>query len=109
MKHSEILQLALDNHLSQASLDSYSPGKTYMICYAIKLATDGHAEETIENAKEIMEYIEDCLYPQCTVTSWLLNNKEINISEDQLTREQTQQYRKRWMLHLIQEYKQQGK
>lgn len=109
MKHSEILQLALDKHLAPTKLDSHSPGKTYMICYAIKLATDGHAEETIEKAKEITEHIEDCLYPQCTVTSWLLNNKEINISEDQLTHDQLQQYRKRWMLHLIEEYKKQGK
>ena len=109
MKHSEILQLALDKHLAKTVLDTYSPKETYFICYAIKFATDGHAEETVEKGKEIIKHIEDCLHPRCTVSPWLLNNKDIDISEDQLTREQLQLYRKRWMLHLIEEYKKQGK
>ena len=109
MKHSEILQLALDKHLALTKLDSYSPEKVYYICHAIKLATDGQSEETIKNANEIKAHIENCLFPYYSVVTWLSSNKNVNIPEEQLTHDQIQQYRKRWMLHLIEEYKQQGK
>ena len=105
MKHSEILQLALDKHLAHTKLDSYSPEKVYYICYAITLATDGQSEETIKNANEIKAHIENCLFPYYSIVTWLSSN----IPEEQLTHDQIQQYRKRWMLHLIEEYKQQGK
>ena len=109
MKHSEILQLALDKHLALTELDSYSPEKTYYICHAIKLPTAGQSEETIRNTSEIKAHIENCLFPHYSVATWLLSNKDINIPVEQLTQDQIQQYRKRWMLHLIEEYKQQGK
>ena len=109
MKHSEILKLALDKHLALTKLDSYSPEKTYHICYAITLAADGQSEETIRNAYEIKAHIENCLSPKCSVTNWLVHNKDLNIPEEQLTHDQIQQYRKRWVLHLIEEYKKQGK
>ena len=109
MKHSEILQLALDKHLAESELSSYSPEKAYYICYAIKLATDGQSEETVRNASEIKAHIENCLFPYYSVVTWLSSNKKINIPAEQLTHDQIQQYRKRWMLHLIEEYKKQGK
>ena len=109
MKHSEILQLALDKHLAPTKLYSYSPEKTYLICYAIKLATDGQSEETVRNASEIKAHIENCLFPYYSVATWLSSNKKINIPRKHLTHDQLQQYRKRWMLHLIEEYKKQGK
>ena len=109
MKHSEILQRALDKHLAPTKLYSYSPEKTYLICYAIELATDEQSEETVRNASEIKAHIANCLFPYYSVATWLSSNKNINIPAEQLTHDQLQQYRKRWMLHLIEEYKQQGK
>ena len=51
----------------------------------------------------------NCLHPTATVTYWLMHNNYVWIIPDKLEREQIQLYRKRWVLHLIEEYKKQGK
>ena len=109
MKHSEILQLALDKHLALTESELDLDGKSRRICVALNLAATGQSEETIRNAYEIKAHIENCLYPYYSVISWLSSNKDINISEKHLTHDQVQLYRKRWVLHLIEEYKKQGK
>lgn len=107
MKHSEILQLALDKHLAETESDSHT--KSFHICRAVSIAVTGQSGETIKNKEEIVDHILNCLYPNYTVPAWLGDNKHINISQVTLKREQIQLYRKRWMLHLIEEYKKQGK
>ena len=107
MKHSEILQIALDKHLVQSESDT--EGRTRYICFALKQAVDGLPEQAIANKDEIVKHIMNCLHPTATVTYWLMQNNYVWIIPDELEREQIQLYRKRWMLHLIEEYKKQGK
>ena len=107
MKHSEILQIALDKYLVQSESDT--EGRTRYICFALKHAVDGLPEQAVANKNEIKAHIEKCLYPHSSVTYWLIQNNYVWIIPDKLEREQIQLYRKRWMLHLIEEYKKQGK
>ena len=109
MKHSEILQLALDKYLAETESDSPLCGKSLYICGALSIAVAGQSEEIIATKEEIKIHIQKCLHPYYSVTLWLINNKDINISRDSLDPEQIQLYRKRWVLHLIEEYKKQGK
>lgn len=106
MKHSEILQLALDKHLAQSV--SGTERKTRYICFALKQAVDGLPEQAIANKDEIVKHIMNCLHPTATVTGWLTLNNYVRFYPDEFDREQIQLYRKRWMLHLIEEYKKQG-
>ena len=107
MKHSEILQLALDKYLAQT--DAEAGKKTRYICYALSRAVSGQSEEAGTNEREIAKYITKCLSPHGTVTDWLIHNNYIKPYLDKFQEEQTQLYRKRWVLHLIEEYKKQGK
>lgn len=107
MKHSEILQLALDKYLAQSVYDP--AGKTRHICFALKQAVDGLPEQAIANKDEIVKHIMNCLHPTASVTYWLIQNNYVWIIPNELEREQIQLYRKRWVLHLIEEYKKQGK
>ena len=107
MKHSEILQIALDKYLVQSESDT--EGKTRYICFALSRAVDELPWQAIVNKDEIVEHIMNCLHPASTVTDWLMLNNYVWIIPDKLEREQIQLYRKRWMLHLIEEYKKQGK
>lgn len=107
MKHSEILQLALDKHLAQPEFKVR--GRTKYICFALSRVISGQSEEAIRNKNEITGYIRKCLYPYGTVTNWLMRNNYIKSCPDKFQYEQIQLYRKRWMLHLIEEYKKQGR
>ena len=107
MKHSEILQIALDKHLVQSESDT--EGRTRYICFALKQAVDGLPEQAIANKDEIVKHIMNCLHPTATVTYWLIHNSYVGFRPNEFDRDQIQLYRKRWMLHLIEEYKQQGK
>ena len=107
MKHSEILQLALDKHLAQTISDTEV--KPRYICTALAQAVNGLPYQAIANKDEIVDHIKKCLYPTLTVTNWLLYNNYIEPYTNELHQEQIQLYRKRWMLHLIKEYKKQGK
>ena len=107
MKHSEILQLALDKYLVQSESDT--EGRTRYICFALKQAVDGLPEQAIANKDEIVKHIMNCLRPVGTVTDWLIHNSYVWFLPNEFDRDQIQLYRKRWMLHLIEEYKKQGK
>ena len=107
MKHSEILQIALDKHLTQP--DSDTEGRTRYICFALEQAVDELPWQANANKDEIVKHIMKCLHPTPSVTYWLIQNNYVWIIPDELEREQIQLYRKRWVLHLIEEYKKQGK
>lgn len=107
MKHSEILQLALDKYLAQSVSDT--EGRTRHICFALKQAVDGLPEQAVANKNEIVKHIMKCLHPAATVTYWLIHNNYVGFYPDEFDRDQIQLYRNRWTLHLIEEYKQQGK
>ena len=107
MKHSEILQLALDKHLAESASDIGI--KTQFICFALAQAVAGLPYQAIANKDEIIEHIVKSMHPAVTVTSWLILNNYINGVPNEIQQDQIQLYRKRWMLHLIEEYKQQGK
>ena len=106
MKHSEILQIALDKYLVQSVSDP--EGKTRHICFALNQAVDGLPEQAIANKDEIVKHIMKCLHPAGTVTDWLMQNNYVGFYPDEFDRDQIQLWRKLWMLHLIQEYKKQG-
>ena len=55
MKHSEILQLALDKHLVQSESDT--EGKTRHICFALNHAVAELPEQAIANKDEIIKHI----------------------------------------------------
>ena len=107
MKHSKILQLALDKHLAQT--DDEAKDKTRHICFAINQTVDGRSYETISKGIEIIDHIMECLHPAAIVTNWLMDNSYIGLHPTEFELDQIQLYRKRWMLHLIEEYKKQGK
>ena len=106
MKHSEILQLALDKHLAQANAEAGK--KTRYICFALSRAVDELPYQAIANKAEIVKHITKCVYPAVTVTNWLILNNYIGHHPNEFERDQIQLYRKRWVLHLIEEYKKQG-
>ena len=107
MKHSEILQLALDKYLVQSVSDT--EGRTRHICFALIRAVDGLPWQADANKDEIVKHIMKCLHPAGTVTDWLMLNNYVGFHPNEFDRDQIQLYRKRWMLHLIEEYKKQGK
>ena len=107
MKRSKILQLALDKHLVQSESDI--KGRTRHICYALSRAVDGLPWRANANKDEIIKHIMKCLHPASTVTDWLIHNNYVGFHPNEFDREQIQLYRKRWMLHLIEEYQKQGK
>ena len=106
MKHSEILQIALDKHLAQT--DAEAREKTVYICFALDRAANELPDQAIANKEEIIKHITKCIYPAFTVTNWLMLNNYIGRHPNEFEREQIQLYRKRWMLHLVEEYKKQG-
>lgn len=106
MKHSEILQLALDEYLAQSAAEEKE--KTEYICYAVSRAVDELPAEANTNKEELIEHIMNCLHPTATVTDWLMLNNYVGLYPDEFDRDQIQLYRKLWMLHLIEEYKAQG-
>ena len=107
MKHSELLEIALDKHLAQPASDTGV--KTRFICLALARVVNELPFQAIANKNEIVDYIKTSLYPAHTVTHWLMLNNYIRGHPNEFEREQVQLYRKRWMLHLIEEYKKQGK
>ena len=107
MKHSEILQLALDKHLDQPG--AVVKDKIAYICLALNRAIYRHPYQAFKNKEEIVDYVMECLHPATTVTGWLMHNNYIKNPPNKFEQDQVQLYRKRWMLHLIEEYKKQGK
>lgn len=107
MKHSKILQIALDKHLVQSESDI--EGRTRHICFALSLAVDELPWQAEVNKDEIVKHIMNCLHPASTVTDWLVRNNYVGFHPNEFDIDQIQLYRKRWMLHLIKEYKKQGK
>ena len=107
MKHSEILQIALDRYLAQPTSDTYE--KPRCICTALSRAVAGRPTKAIVNKDEIIKHIMESLHPANAVTNWLMLNNYIGRNQTEFERDQVQLYRKRWMLHLIGEYKKQGK
>ena len=107
MKHSEILQLALDKYLAQSWHDL--DRKARLICLALDKAVDELPYQASATNDEIVEHIMECLHPAATVLDWLTINNYIGQAPTEFELDQVQQYRKRWVLHLIEEYKKQGK
>lgn len=107
MKHSEILQLALDKYLAQNNAEASK--KTRYICFALNRAVDELPHQAAVNKEEIADHILKCLHPSVTVTNWLILNNCVDRYPSDFQLDQIQLYRIRWTRHLIEEYKKQGK
>jgi len=89
-------------HLAMTSEEQFSDyTKDTYICYAI-----GHACQwqkcTAAAAETARSYIQSMLNGCLTVTGYLRWRLKIDI--DLLTEKNVQDYRKRWMLHMIEEF-----
>jgi predicted house-cleaning NTP pyrophosphatase (Maf/HAM1 superfamily) len=105
MKYSEILKKA-KNYLLKGTDISHRADKSHYLCTAIYMAARRGA--SINRYNTLIAHIDRLMNPSgrvkkyCHVGEWLI--KEAGIPLEQLTYENLQDYRHRWLDHLIKEY-----